>query len=259
MGRKVIFTDEWGGGSRPRCRAYDPLTWGADAIYDIVDNKLEFRSYFKMPAPQREVENCVAHNGSIVPVPGRDIFVQSWYQGGISVLDFTDSANPVEIAFFDRGPIDPEVLTLGGFWSSYWYKGLIYGTEIVRGLDVLALQPSEYLTENEIAAAAIADYGPAFNPQQQMSVRWPAEPVVARAYIDQLVRDDALPVSMVEQLALVLDRSDSALQSERVDVSVAKSLVALAKDLPMESSDALISKRRMGLADTLERIAARLR
>jgi hypothetical protein len=172
--------------SRARCRAHDPLTWGANAIYDIVDGKLEFRSHFKMPAPQTEQENCVAHNGSIVPVPGRDIFVQAWYQGGISVIDFTDSARPVEIAYFDRGPIDAEDLVVGGYWSAYWYKGRIYGTEIVRGLDVLALLPSEHLTANEIAAAALADQGALFNPQQQFRVTWPAEPVVARAYLDQL-------------------------------------------------------------------------
>jgi hypothetical protein len=175
-GTKVLFTDEWGGGSRPRCRAWDPLNWGANAIYDIVDGKLEFRAYFKMPAPQLETENCVAHNGSIVPVPGRDIFVQAWYQGGISVIDFTDSSNPQEIAWFDRGPADAEDLLLGGFWSAYWYKGRIYGTEILRGLDIFSLQPSEFLSENEIAAAALANQGPAFNPQQQYPVTWPAEP-----------------------------------------------------------------------------------
>ena len=150
-GTKVLFTDEWGGGSRPRCRAYDPLDWGADAIYDIVDGQLEFRSYFKMPAPQVEEENCVAHNGSIVPVPGRDIFVQAWYQGGISVIDFTDSANPVEIAYFDRGPVDEEDLILGGFWSTYWYNGRIYGTEIVRGLDESKIAAN---AEAEVAALA---------------------------------------------------------------------------------------------------------
>ncbi|MEM6775365.1 MAG: DUF305 domain-containing protein, partial [Pseudomonadota bacterium] len=128
-GTKVLFTDEWGGGSRPRCRTYDPLDWGADAIYDIVDGKLEFRSYFKIGAPQVEQENCVAHNGSVVPVPGRDIFVQAWYQGGMSIIDFTDSSNPLEIAFFDRGPIHEDALVLGGYWSTYWYDGLIYGTE----------------------------------------------------------------------------------------------------------------------------------
>ncbi|MGB0361367.1 MAG: LVIVD repeat-containing protein, partial [Endozoicomonas sp.] len=155
-GTKVLYTDEWGGGSRPRCRSHDKPTWGANAIYDIVDGELQYRSHFKIPAPQVDEENCVAHNGSIIPVPGRDIFVQAWYQGGISVIDFTDSANPVEIAFFDRGPISDEHLITGGFWSAYWYNGKIYGTEIVRGLDVLALTPSDYLSANEIAAAGLA-------------------------------------------------------------------------------------------------------
>ncbi len=187
-GTKVIFTDEWGGGGRPRCRAHDPLDWGADAVYDFVDGKLQYRSHFKMPAPQVDEENCVAHNGSIVPVPGRDIMVQSWYQGGISVWDFTDSAAPVEIAYFDRGPVDAEELVGGGYWSSYWYDGRIYATEIARGLDVFALLPSELLSENEIAAAELADQGARFNPQQQFPVTWPAEPVVAHAYVDQLRR-----------------------------------------------------------------------
>ena len=175
-GTKVIFTDEWGGGGRPRCRAWDPLDWGADAIYDIVDNKLEFRSHYKMPAPQVETENCVAHNGSIIPVPGRDIFVQAWYQGGISIMDFTDSANPKEIAYFDRGPINEEILVTGGYWSAYYYDGYIYGTEITRGLDVFKLTPSEHLTAKEIeqAAGAYPINGPmVFNPQQQIPMAWP--------------------------------------------------------------------------------------
>ncbi|MEO1487930.1 MAG: DUF305 domain-containing protein [Pseudomonadota bacterium] len=172
-GTKVVFTDEWGGGGRPRCKASDPMTWGANAIYDIVDGKLEFRSHYKMPGPQTDMENCVAHNGSIIPVPGRDIFVQSWYQGGISVMDFTDSSNPKEIAFFDRGPIDTEQLVVGGYWSSYWYNGRIYGTEITRGVDVFALEPSEYLTEAEIAAAEASSYANTrFNPQTQTQVTW---------------------------------------------------------------------------------------
>ena len=142
----MVFTDEWGGGTRPRCRATDPLTWGADAIYDIVDKKLVHKGYYKMPAPQTDTENCVAHNGSLIPVPGRDLMVQAWYQGGVSVFDFTDSANPVEIAFFDRGPINPKELVTGGYWSSYWYNGYIYGAEISRGIDVFRLLPSEYLS-----------------------------------------------------------------------------------------------------------------
>ena len=178
-GTKVVFTDEWGGGGRARCRAWDPLTWGADAIYDIVDGKLIYRSHYKMPAPQLETENCVAHNGSIVPIPGRDIFVQAWYQGGISIIDFTDSANPIEIAYFDRGPIDEEQLVTGGYWSVYYYEGYIYATEIIRGLDVFKLVPSEYISANEIAAAAKAypaqGYKRVFNPQQQVPMAWPTE------------------------------------------------------------------------------------
>lgn len=179
-GTKVIFTDEWGGGGRPRCKASDPKTWGANAIYDIVDGKLVFRAHYKMPAPQTDMENCVAHNGSIIPVPGRDLFVQAWYQGGLSVMDFTDSASPKEIAYFDRGPIDAKQLVLGGYWSTYWYNGHIYGTEITRGIDVFALQPSEHLTEAEIAAAKAATYeGGRFNPQTQTRVTWDAAVVEA--------------------------------------------------------------------------------
>ena len=176
-GTKVIFTDEWGGGGRARCRAWDPLDWGADAIYDIVDNKLEFKSHYKMPAPQLETENCVAHNGSIIPIPNKDIFVQAWYQGGISIIDFTDSSNPIEIGYFDRGPILEDILITGGYWSTYYYDGFIYGTEITRGLDVFKLTPSEYLSKDEILAASKAY--PAigsrvFNPQQQVPMTWPS-------------------------------------------------------------------------------------
>ena len=175
-GTKVVFTDEWGGGGRARCRAWDPLDWGANAIYDIVDNKLEYRSHYKMPAPQLETENCVAHNGSIIPIPKKDIFVQAWYQGGISVMDFTDSLNPIEIAYFDRGPIDKDILITGGYWSAYYYDGYIYGTEITRGLDVFKLTPSKFLTEQEIdqASNAYPLLGPmVFNPQQQIPMIWP--------------------------------------------------------------------------------------
>ncbi|MDE0126712.1 MAG: hypothetical protein OXN97_19275, partial [Bryobacterales bacterium] len=258
-GTKVIFTDEWGGGSRPRCRAYDPLTWGADAIYDIVDGKLEFRSHYKLPAPQLEQENCVAHNGSIVPVPGRDIFAQAWYQGGLSVVDFTDSANPVEIAYFDRGPIDAEELVMGGYWSTYWFRGHIYGTEIARGLDVFALTPSEFLSESEIAAAARADGGGVFNPQQQFPVQWPAEPVVARAYIDQLERGRDLSESLGAQLTAALDRSEAQLQVGGSDEDLAAGLETLAAILNENRGDGRAGSRKAVLSQTLRGIAARLR
>ncbi|MDE0064576.1 MAG: DUF305 domain-containing protein [Gammaproteobacteria bacterium] len=258
-GTKVLYTDEWGGGSMPRCRAYDPLDWGANAIYDIVEGKLEFRSYYKMPAPQNEQENCVAHNGSVVPVPGRDIFVQSWYQGGISVMDFTDSTKPVEIAYFDRGPIDEEHLTAGGYWSSYWYHGKIYATELLRGLDVLALVPSDFLSENEIAAAVLADQGPEFNPQHQQSFDWPAEPVVARAYVDQLVRSDGLEEASRADLDAALDLASAALQQGAGDSALASRLDSLAKSVGTGAAGGIAMKRRTGLAETLGGIAARLR
>ncbi|RLA31169.1 MAG: DUF305 domain-containing protein [Gammaproteobacteria bacterium] len=258
-GTKVIFTDEWGGGARPRCRTYDPREWGADAIYDIVDGQLEFRSYFKMPAPQVEQENCVAHNGSVIPVPGRDIFVQAWYQGGVSVIDFTDSANPIEIAYFDRGPIHEEHLILGGYWSTYWYNGLIYGTEIARGLDVLALVPSEHLSANEVAAAKVANQGERFNPQQQFQVTWPAEPVVAGAYIDQLQRSNGLSSSLVADLNTALERSAAQLGNGASDKDLADSLEKLSMGLGETGGDATSTKRRAALAETLRAIAARLR
>lgn len=178
-GTKVVFTDEWGGGGRARCRAWDPLDWGANAIYDIVDRKLIFKSHYKMSAPQQETENCVAHNGSIIPIKGKDIMVQAWYQGGISVMDFTDSQNPIEIAFFDRGPISDKKLITGGYWSAYYYEGNIYASEIVRGLDVFQLTPSKFLTLDLINEAknAYPVFGQQrlFNPQQQIPMTWPAE------------------------------------------------------------------------------------
>ena len=215
-GTKILFTDEWGGGGRPRCRAWDPLDWGANAIYDIENGKLEFRSHFKMPAPQKESENCVAHNGSIIPIPGRDIFVQAWYQGGISVIDFTDSSNPIEIAYFDRGPYLEDELIPGGFWSVYYYEGAIYGTEIQRGLDVLKLTPSDHITANEIEAANYAF--PAigskrlFNPQQQIPMKWPAKPDVALAYIDQLIRDNAIEEKTAENMIDKLGKAKIAME-----------------------------------------------
>ncbi|MCY4025527.1 MAG: DUF305 domain-containing protein [Acidobacteria bacterium] len=254
-GTKVIFTDEWGGGGRPRCRASDPRDWGANAIYDVVDGRLEYRSHYKLPAPQTERENCVAHNGSIVPVPGRDIMVQAWYQGGISVFDFTDSSNPVEIAFFDRGPIDAERFVMGGFWSAYWYRGYIYGTEIARGLDVLELLPSEHLTENEIAAAASVS-SPVFNAQQQRRIEWPARPVVARAYLDQLARSDTLGADRRAALAALLDRVGDA----GTDPALAAELTSAAEVLgdDMAAARGRTEQRLVGLAETLTRIAERL-
>ncbi|RFF29381.1 DUF305 domain-containing protein [Wenzhouxiangella sediminis] len=255
-GTKVLFTDEWGGGSRPRCRASDPLDWGADAIYDIVDGELVAGGYFNMPAPQSAEENCVAHNGSIIPVPGRDIFAQAWYQGGLSVVDFTDSSDPFEIAFFDRGPVNGDELTMGGYWSTYWYDGRIYGTEIARGIDVFELLPSEHLSENEIAAAKAAIDGELFNPQTQTRLSWPDSPVVARAYLDQLERSDTLTVEQRAMLDEVLARSESggagAELLEDLDAAVGVVSGQAAR------AEGATRKRLEALADTLRGIAASL-
>jgi hypothetical protein len=258
-GTKVLFTDEWGGGGRPRCQAHDPRNWGANAIYDIIDGRLRFRSHQKLPAAQGERENCVAHNGSIVPVPGRDIFVQSWYQGGISVIDFTDSAKPVEIAYFDRGPISSEHSILGGFWSSYWYNGKIYGTEIARGLDVLALTPSAHLTANEIAAASLADQGERFNPQQQFPVTWPAHPVVALAYVDQLQRGRSLAGGAASGLTQALGQARTRIEAGTADAQLARRIETLGAGLRVAGSDAAATRRLAGLRESLRAIAARLR
>ena len=259
-GRKVVFTDEWGGGSRPRCRASDPLTWGADAIYDIVDNQMQFRSYFKMPAPQTDQENCVAHNGSLIPVPGRDIMVQAWYQGGISVFDFTDSSNPREIAFFDRGPVDAEELILGGYWSAYWFEGLIYGTEIARGFDVFELLPSDFISENEIAAASLRSSGGTFNAQRQEQHVWPAEPVVARAYLDQLLRSEVVTSDRAEDLSAALSDAQERLDNNVRDERVAGKLRSLAVsfDTEAESMRGRTRDRFELLSESLEAIAERL-
>ncbi|MDZ7767919.1 MAG: DUF305 domain-containing protein [Woeseiaceae bacterium] len=260
-GTKVLFTDEWGGGSRARCRASDPLTWGANAIYDIVDNKLEFRSYYKLPVPQAEQENCVAHNGSIVPVPGRDLFVQAWYQGGISLMDFTDSANPVEIAYFDRGPIHKDELVFGGYWSVYWYDELIYATETTRGLDVLALTPSEFLTQNEIGAALASQGGSVFNPQQQFRIDWPAEPVVARARMDQLQRGGNLSDDMQRELSDALDQAEKVLSAGGTDASLARGRARQAVALRRSGGNSADREQEQftALGETLDDIAARLR
>ena len=206
-GTKVIFTDEWGGGTRPRCRPTDAPAWGANAIFDIVDRKLRFAGYYKLPVPQTDQENCVAHNGSIIPVPGRDIMVQAWYQGGLSMFDFTDSAKPVEIAFFDRGPLDAKRLITGGYWSTYWFNGHIYAAEIARGLDIFRLKPSEHLSQNEIDAAEQVKID-VFNAQQQPRIAWPATPVVARAYLDQLTRSNTIPAERAQAVRSALDRAE---------------------------------------------------
>ncbi len=196
------------GAAAPRpAAATDRPKWGADAIYTLTDGKLQPAGFYKLPAPQTATENCVAHNGSLIPVPGRDIMVQAWYQGGISVFDFTDPAHPMEIAYFDRGPISATAPVLGGYWSAYWYNGRIYGSEIARGLDVFELKPSEHLSKNEIEAAKLVRFDQ-FNPQNQQKLVWPASFVVARAYLDQLRRNNGIPRDRASRVARDLDRAE---------------------------------------------------
>jgi uncharacterized protein (DUF305 family)/polyhydroxyalkanoate synthesis regulator phasin len=261
-GDKILFTDEWGGGSRARCRAWDPLDWGANAIYDIDNGKLEFQSHYKMPAPQLETENCVAHNGSIIPVPGRDIFVQAWYQGGISVIDFTDSNKPFEIAYFDRGPVLEDELIVGGYWSAYYYQGRIYGTEITRGLDVLTLLPSEYLSANEIAAAALAypSIGPrkTFNPQQQIPMSWPASPIVARVYIDQLFKDGAINAKTAKRVIDIVDVAERAMASGG-DKNLSRRMMAMKILATGKNSNNTDRERLKALRSMIQGLAKELR
>jgi hypothetical protein len=260
-GTKVIFTDEWGGGMRPRCRAGDPINWGADAIFDIVDQKLQFRSYYKMPAVQTEQENCVAHNGSLIPVPGRDIMVQAWYQGGVSVFDFSDSMHPFEIAFFDRGPLDVKTLILGGYWSAYWYNGRIYGSEIVRGLDVFALRPSEHLSQSEIDAASLV-WLDQLNVQAQRKNSWPDVPVVARAYLDQLSRAHVLQPSRANEVKSAVDRAERArLFHGKEAPAVAAQLESLGATLESDAGriPPIDAARLVALAQVMRRSAANLR
>ena len=215
-GTKLLFTDEWGGGSAPKCRASDPRQWGADAIFNIVNNTLQFQGYYKLPAAQTPQENCVAHNGSLVPVPGRDVMVQAWYQGGVSVFDFTNAAHAREIAFFDRGPIDSTRMVEGGSWSAYWYNGVIVSSEIARGLDIFELTPSPLLTQNELDAAKSAhlDY---LNVQGQPRYTWPATFALARAYVDQLERSNGLGAARIAAVRNTLTNAERASGTNRHD------------------------------------------
>ena len=208
-GKKVVYTDEWGGGMGARCRETDPNVWGANAIFNLKDNKLTFANYYKLPAAQSNSENCVAHNGSLIPVPGRDLKIQAWYQGGISVMDFTDAANPVEIAYFDRGPIDAKMIVLGGSWSAYWYNGKIYSSEIARGLDIFELMPTEHLTQNEIDAANSVRVAE-LNVQNQERIDWPRKLVVAKAYVDQLERSQAMAADKIADLRKAIEKAESS-------------------------------------------------
>ena len=249
-GTHVLFTDEWGGGGQPKCRDSDPREWGANAIFSIEGEELVFHEYYKLPAPQTEMETCVAHNGSLIPVPGRDVMVQGWYQGGISVFDWTDPDNPVEIAFHDRGPVSAERRESGGSWSVYWYNGVIVNSEISRGLDIFELTPSPWMTRNEIDAAKSVrlDY---LNVQGQPRFEWPATFALARAYLDQLDRDGGLGAARIAAARGALAAAERAGGGER-----SRALAALAAELRQDAASAPDAEKVRKLADAVERLAA---
>ncbi len=213
-GTKILFSDEWGGGTQPKCRVSDKKEWGANSIFTLVNGQMQFRSYYKMPAPQTSQENCVAHNGSLIPIPGRDVMAQAWYQAGISVFDWTDASHPKEIAFFDRGPVDSTRLTLAGSWSVYWYNGVLVSSEIVRGLDIFELTPSAFISQNEIDAAKTVhfDY---LNAQGQPKLVWPPSFALARAYVDQLARVNGISSARVDAVRRSLASAESSSGSGR--------------------------------------------
>jgi hypothetical protein len=248
-GSKILFTDEWGGGTSPRCRSTDKMEWGADAIFTLRNNQMAFQSYYKIPVAQTPAENCVAHNGSLIPVPGRDIMVQGWYQGGISVLDFTDPKRVKEIAFFDRGPMDATKLYVSGSWSAYWYNGLIYSSEITRGLDILELRPSAWLSQNELDAAKLVKFSE-LNVQDQPQFVWPASFVVARAYLDQLARGNGLAADRIAAARDALGKAERASGDAR-----RTGLTQLATQLDGDASGAGDATRVRALAAVVKTLA----
>ncbi len=250
-GTKVLFTDEWGGGTQPRCRATDRPEWGADAIFTLVNDTMSFKSYYKLPVAQTPVENCVAHNGSMIPIPGRDVMVQGWYQGGISVFDFTDPSHPREIAYFDRGPMDSTKLFVAGSWSAYWYNGYIYSSEIARGLDILELTPSAWLSQNEIDAAKTVRLSE-LNVQMQPKYIWPATFVLARAYVDQLARGGSVSRDRIEDIREALTKAERASGDQR-----RSALSQLAGQLDGDAQSAKDAMSVRALAGVVRELAAK--
>ena len=244
-GKAVLFSDEWGGGGQPRCRATDPMQWGADAIFTIgPDKKMKLQSYYKMPAAQTDRENCVAHNGSEIPVPGRALHVQSWYQGGVSIVDWTDPAHPMEVGYYDRGPISGKKFAMGGQWSTYWYNGYIYGSEIARGLDVMKLVPTEFITQNEIDAANQVHFD-VLNVQDQPQVKWPATFLTAKAYLDQLERDNGLPAAKLAEMRALIDKAPTS----KKDAAKLKSMAPELEKMAASAKTPADAKRFHGLAE----------
>jgi hypothetical protein len=249
-GSKILFSDEWGGGGAPKCRESDPMEWGADAIFTLENGRMELASYYKMPAPQTSLENCVAHNGSLIPIPGRDVMVQAWYQGGVSVFDFTDPHNPVEIAFHDRGPVDPNSMGNAGSWSVYWYNGVMVSSEIGRGLDIFELVPSAYISQNEIDASNTVrlDY---LNTQGQPQFVWPTTFALARAYVDQLERSNGLSAGRIADVRESLAEAEAGSGGERQ-----AELTELAAELDSAAGGSGDAAKVRTLAATVRELAA---
>ena len=268
-GKKIVFTDEWGGGTNPMCQATSMMEMGGNTVLTIgADRKLKQHSYFKLPSAQSAQENCVSHNGSLVPVPGRDIMVQGWYQGGVDVIDFTDPDRQFEIAYFDRGSVDapPPPLTpadtaggrpapnrsrsIGGSWGAYWYNGYVYSSEMARGLDILELVPSEHLSANEIAAAKLVRWEE-FNPQSQPKIVWPAAFPVVRSYLDQLARNDGLPAARRTAIANALNAAERQTGAAR-----GTALTTLARQVHADANGAKDAARVHAMAAAIEQLAA---
>jgi hypothetical protein len=250
-GSKILFTDEWGGGGQPKCRANDPYEWGADALFTLENNQMEFQTYFKLPAAQTPEENCVAHNGSLLPIPGRDVMVQGWYQGGINIFDWTDPMHPVEIAYHDRGPLDGTRMRSAGSWSVYWYNGVIVSSEIARGLDIFELTPSPYISQNEIDAAKTVtlDY---LHAQGQPQFEWPASFSLAKAYVDQLERSGDLPAARIARVRQALANAEGASGGAQRDAltSLATGLSRVASDSRGAAKVAMLEQAVRDLAAT---------
>ncbi|HEY3935621.1 MAG TPA: hypothetical protein VGL65_13500 [Gemmatimonadales bacterium] len=249
-GTKLLFSDEWGGGGAPKCRVTDPKDWGADAIFTMKNGKLAFQSYYKLPAAQTSLENCVAHNGSLIPIPGRDVMVQAWYQGGVSVFDWTDAAHPREIAFFDRGPVDSTSFQMGGSWSAYWYNGRIYSSEIARGLDIFELSPSPMLSANELEAARSVHFDQ-LNVQDQPKFSWPATFALSGAYLDQLERDKG------QSAAKIASARTALASAEQLQGGARKAaLTKLAAQLHSDAASATDQTKAHTLATSVGNLAA---
>ena len=267
-GKKVVFTDEWGGGTSPMCQANSMMEMGGNTILTVDKaRKYKQHAYFKIPSAQTAQENCVSHNGGLVPVPGRDIMVQGWYQGGVSVMEFTDPDHPKELAYFDRGsidappgadvPITPPAQgrgrgsrsTIGGSWGAYYWNGMIYSSEMDRGFDILELQPSEHLSKNEIEAAKLVRF-PEYNPQSQPKIEWPAAFPVVRSYLDQLVRDNGLAAARTTAIASALDAAEQQNGKPRRDA-----LNALAKEVDKDVAGAKDPERVKTMSAAIKALA----